>query len=289
MSNVGLFIGKSMRKEKREQDGVMHVYFRGNGRYMVFYDDEDNFELLMRMGKFCRKFGSKVYEFALMGNHAHFLIETSGVTELMTEVLKTYSRWYNKKYKNSNKVFATPFSSACKHTEEWVLQTSAYILQNPVKAGMCSKVEFYRWNSAAFHFREEEKVIHIGKGHFKLLSEFIEVDTNFVDSYFKGYKEFIEFANYNPVLLGNIIPQRSMWEISTMERLNGEVQHMLNGRMVNNLSRDELCELIISVSKRTCCKMMQLASLLHVDYGFVKQCFLKASLENSNKDNSIER
>lgn len=272
---LGLFIGKSMRKVKREQEGVMHVYFRGNGRYTVFYDDEDNLELLRRMDKFAKKFGSKVYDFALMGNHAHFLIETHSVTELMTEVLKSYSRWYNTKYKNSNKIFATPFSSACKHTENWVLETCAYILQNPVKAGMCGKVEYHRWNSAAFHFKDEQKHYYIGKAHFQLLSNIIELDTSFVDKYFENYSEFLKFANYNPVLLSSILPNNAMWETSTMQRINAEINVVLDGRIVNNLKKDELAELIIDVAKRTNCRMSQIASLLHVDYSFVKECFAK--------------
>lgn len=264
-----------MRKEKRIQKGIMHVYFRANGRYTVFYDDEDNLELLRRVNKFAKRFGSKIYDYALMGNHAHFLIETNGVTELMRESLKSYSRWYNKKYKHSNKIFATPFSSACKSTENWVLETCAYILQNPVKAGMCGRVEYYRWNSCAFHFKDEQKKIFIGKTHFKLLSETIEVETSFVDNYFKGYNEFLQFANYNPVHFSRIVPGNSKWESCTMERLAAEVKKLLDGKLVNNLSREEISELIVSVRNRTNCKMLQIASILHVDYKFVKECLAK--------------
>lgn len=264
-----------MKKEKRIQEGVMHVYFRANGRYTVFYDDEDNLELLRRINKFAKKFGSRIYEFALMGNHAHFLIETGGVTELMRETLKSYSRWYNIKYKHSNKIFATPFSSACKKTEDWILETSAYILQNPVKAGMCSRAEYYRWSSCAFHFMEEKKRIFVGKAHIKLLCETIEVDTTVIDKYFKGYDDFLEFANYNPVLLSRIVPVESKWESCTMERLTKEVNKVLSGRMVNNLSMEEIAELIVEIKNRTNCKMMQLASILHADYKFVKECLQK--------------
>ncbi len=260
----------------------MHVYFRANGRYTVFYDDDDNLELLRRMDKFAKKFGSKVYDFALMGNHAHFLIETYGVTELMTEVLKSYSRWYNTKYKNSNKVFATPFSSACKTTENWVLETCAYILQNPVKAGMCGRVEFYRWSSAAFHFKEEKKRYYMGLGHYKLLSEIIGVDTSFVDRYFENYEDFLKFANYNPVLFSSVVPERAKWESRTIESIMSEIRCVLNGRTLNNLSRDELVELIVSVAEKTNCKMMQLASLLHVDYKFVRDCYYKFRREDLN-------
>ena len=136
-----------------------------------------------RSAKFAKKFDSKIMEFALMGNHAHFLVNTRCVTELMRETLKSYSRWYNKKYKNSNKVFKTPFSSSCKREESWILESSAYILLNPVKAGMCRRVEEYNWSSTAFHFRDEGKHINIGYRQYLRLCEVIEIDTNLIDKY----------------------------------------------------------------------------------------------------------
>lgn len=249
------------------------MYFRANGRYTVFYDDEDNLELLRRMDKFAKKFGSKVMEFALMGNHAHFLVNTQGVTELMRETLKSYSRWYNKKYKNSNKVFNTPFSSACKRSDEWVLDSSAYILLNPVKAGMCSRVENYNWSSSCYHFPDDKKRhIPIGYGQYLRLMQAIEVDTSFVDRYFKSYREYLNYVNLNPVVKSSIVPYNSKWEANTTTSLTAITQKLLGGRILNMLNKDEIRVLIIDLYKHTGCKMLQIASILHVDYSFVKEC-----------------
>ena len=262
-----------MNKKIREQEGIIHVYFRANGRYTVFYDDEDNLELLRRMDKFAKKFGTRVMEFALMGNHAHFLVNTLGVTELMRETLKSYSRWYNKKYKNSNKVFNTPFSSACKRNDEWVLNSSAYILLNPVKAGMCGRVENYNWSSACYHFPDEKRRhVPIGYRQYLRLQEAIEVDTNFVDRYFKNYREYLEYVNFNPVVKSSIVPNYSKWEANTTSSLTTMTQKLLGGRILSMLNRDEMKELIIDLYRHTGCKMLQIASILHIDYTFVKEC-----------------
>lgn len=268
-----------MNKRRREQEGIIHVYFRANGRYTVFYDEEDNLELLRRIDKFAKKFDSKIMEFALMGNHAHFLVNTHCVTELMRETLKSYSRWYNKKYKNSNKVFKTPFSSTCKREDSWILESSAYILLNPVKAGMCRRVEEYKWNSAAFHFRDERKYISIGYRQYLKLCEAIEIDTELIDKYFKNYHEFIEYVNFNPVVKSSVITSDSKWESITIENLMFVVRKLLNGRILNSLNTEEIKELITAVYAHTGCKMLQIASILHVDYKFVKQC-----LRNKNSE-----
>lgn len=268
-----------MRKGKREQEGIMHVYFRANGRYTVFYDDEDNLKLLKIIGEYAKKYDSVVMDFALMVNHAHFLIKTECVTKLMRESLKNYSRWYNKKYKNSNKLFHTPFSSACKHTEEWVLESCAYILQNPVKAKMCSKVEQYKWSSVYFHFRNYQNKFIADKKILNKISEVIDISTEFVDRYFKDYNDFLSFANYNPIMLSKVVPKKSMWEISTFEKLSGELDRVLNGRMVNNLTKEEVVKLIVHLKNYTTCNMLQISSLLHVDYSFVKNCIKKLGIE----------
>lgn len=264
---------KKMRKEKREQEGIMHVYFRANGRYTVFYDDEDNLQLLRKMYKYAQIYNTRILEYALMGNHAHFLIETSCVTLFMREALKSYSRWYNRKYKNSNKVFATPFSSACKRTEEWMLESSAYILQNPQKAGMVIHVEDYKWNSVLFHFPDDDKRTHIDPVLAKRIKEAIRVDTTLVDKFFNNFKEFLIFMNNNPVAFSKVIPEKSKWEICTLEKLSSEVNRLLDGKMLNNLSKEELVNLIVELKHSTNAPMLYIASVLHVDYKFVKQCF----------------
>lgn len=253
----------------------MHVYFRANGRYTVFYDDEDNFELLRRMDKFAKVYESTILEFALMGNHAHFLVNTPCVTKFMREALKSYSRWYNKKYKNSNKVFATPFSSACKRSDEWILMSSIYILQNPVVAGVCARVEDYRWSSALMHFKDNRKFIPIGYKNYLQLCSCIDVDTSFIDSMFDNYDAFLDSANRDSVLRSAVIPKNSKWELWPMERLSAEVGRLLKGRILNNLSKEELKELIVTMDRETNCRMMHISSLLHVDYSFVKRCLKK--------------
>ena len=259
-----------MKKDKREQEGVMHVYFRANGRYTVFYDDEDNLELLYRMCKFADKYDTRIMEFALMVNHAHFLVNTGGVTQFMREALKSYSRWYNAKYKNSNKIFHTPFSSATKKSEQWALESSVYILQNPVKAHMCNQVEDYKWSSATLHFPDRKYSDNRKWITRKRIEEVITVDTSFVDSYFKDYEEFLKFANYNPINFSSVIPKDSFWQTSTFENLYAEYLKIMNGRILNNLSKSELKEVVLSLRARTNAKMLQIASLLHVDYKFVR-------------------
>ena len=81
---------------------------------------------------------------------------------------------------------------------------------------------------------------------------------------------YLEFANYNPVLFSSIVPKSAHWQISTFENLYAEYQRILNGRILNNLTKNEIKDLVIQLKQRTNAKMIQIASLLHVDYKYVR-------------------
>ena len=80
-----------------------------------------------------------------------------------------YAKWYNKKYGLSDKLFKTPFGSACKNTEFSLFYNTLYILNNPIKAGICSHPADYKWSSYHFHFSKKNP-----------LASIIDVDTSFL-------------------------------------------------------------------------------------------------------------
>ena len=96
----------------------IHVAFRGNAKFAVFYDDEDKTTLLKFLQIALYENNSTLYEFCIMTNHCHLMLQTECLTKLMTVFLREYSRWHNKKYKLSEKLFGTPFLSAPQYTED---------------------------------------------------------------------------------------------------------------------------------------------------------------------------
>lgn len=256
--------GSEMRK-KRVQEGIIHVYVRGNGRFRVFYDDEDCIIFLKKCDRFARKHNTKILEFVLMINHVHLLVQTYNLSIFMKELLHSYSVWYNRKYKHSNKIFRTPFSSVNKKSEEWILQNSIYILQNPVKSDLVTKAEAYTWSSFLFHFPDKDKRIR------NRLEKYIVIETLLVDSFFKNYIEFSK--NVNTVIkdFGSPGVRNGCWEKISYSDLSRIATEYIKPRKFSELSVQQVDELILYLAGNTNASLVNIASLVHENYDYVRK------------------
>lgn len=259
-----------MRK-KRVQEGIIHVYVRGNGRFRVFYDDEDCIIFLKKCDRFARKHNTKILEFVLMINHVHLLVETYALSIFMKEFLHSYSLWYNRKYKHSNKIFRTPFSSVDKKSEEWVLQNSIYILQNPVKANLTAKVEAYTWSSLLFHFSDKDKRIK------NRLEKYIAIETSLVDSFFESYVEFSKYVNTVIKDFKSLGIKNGCWEKISYSELSRITIEYIKPRKISELSIQQVDDLILYLAKNTNASLINIASLVHENYDYVKKLVRRTS------------
>ncbi len=99
--------------------------------------------------RYCR-----LYAFVLMTNHFHLLAlgETySGVSGLMQSVGRRYVRYVNGLYCRTGTLFEGRFKSSLVDSECYLLTCMRYIEFNPVRAGMVTKPEGYRWSSHRHH------------------------------------------------------------------------------------------------------------------------------------------
>lgn len=138
-------------RTKREwfPGSIYHVMARGNYRQNIVQDNADRI-CFMNMMQYCiRKYDGTLHAFVLMDNHYHWLLQTGNVPiwELMHSFGWSYSTYYNQKYEKSGHLFQNRYKSCIVKAEPYFLQTSRYIHLNPVKAGMVSSPEQYRWSS----------------------------------------------------------------------------------------------------------------------------------------------
>lgn len=124
-----------------------HVFVRGIGRRLLFEDDNDNrcfFALLARADKAA----VRIHAWALMGNHAHLLLEGTpkDIASFMNGVLSSYARHYNARYDSVGHVFQGRYGRKIIDDDAQFLTVLRYIHQNPVKAGLTPTCE-YSWSS----------------------------------------------------------------------------------------------------------------------------------------------
>lgn len=253
---------KSSNKLRRVQSGNIHVCFRGNNRNIVFYDDQDYIELLLRCNRFAIKYNTKVIAFILMHNHAHFQLITNKLTDFMRVFLNSYSRWYNTKYRMSGQVFSSPFISYCKFSDEWSKKSIAYILNNPVKASVCANPRDYLWSSYHFYFGRRNPLIN-----------YIDVDKSYVEEQFK--------SRYS---LDLAISGESAIEIERHENFTNSRENILYTEVIKHfnklmeektwlsLSKEECKIIIVALRNNTGASYRQIAGITHESWEFVRRC-----------------
>ena len=90
-----------------------------------------------------------VHALCLMTNHFHVSIETenTNISKIMQKLLHLYASEVNNKYDYTGHVFEGRYTSCLIEDERYFLEVSRYIHLNPVKAGMVTAPQDYRYSS----------------------------------------------------------------------------------------------------------------------------------------------
>lgn len=137
---------------KKSESNIYHIMLRGINRQVIFQDDEDS-EKYLQCLEVCKTIsGFTLHAYCLMGNHLHLLIKEQRETleQIFKRVGVRYVYWYNWKYKRTGHLFQDRFKSEPVNDDAYFLAVLRYILQNPVKAGLCGHPADYRWSSYGF-------------------------------------------------------------------------------------------------------------------------------------------
>ena len=134
------------------QIGVpQHVIQRGNNREKCFTSDNDRQFYLNCLFEYSAKYDVDILAWVLMTNHVHLLCTSQldgGISKMMQSIGRKYVRYYNKVNERTGTLWEGRFKSTAVETERYFIEVHKYIEFNPVKAGIVSKPEDYKWSSA---------------------------------------------------------------------------------------------------------------------------------------------
>ena len=111
-----------------------------------------------------------------MGNHFHLFMRFSSETigQVFKRIGSKYVYWYNIKYLRKGHLFQDRFNSEPVEDDSYFLTVIRYIHQNPVKAGLCKKLEDYRYSSYN-EYLEEPQIVDVEQAFSLMKKEsFIE-------------------------------------------------------------------------------------------------------------------
>jgi REP element-mobilizing transposase RayT len=131
-------------------EGIYHVTARGVARAPISHDDDDRRLFLVLLARAVRLESWACYVFCLMPNHYHLIVETPLVrlSSGLHGLNSVYAQAFNERHGRSGHLFGSRFASFVIRDEEHLHDACEYVLQNPVRAGLCDDAADWRWSGA---------------------------------------------------------------------------------------------------------------------------------------------
>ncbi len=92
----------------------------------------------------------EIVSYSMMPNHFHLLlrqVEDQGVSQFMSKITNSYTRYFNARNKRSGPLFSGTFKSSQALTPDQTLQVSAFIHMEPVRRGIVIDVSRFPFSS----------------------------------------------------------------------------------------------------------------------------------------------
>src|SRR5262245_27900595 len=129
---------------------TLHVVQRGRERCPCFSCARDRMRYLDALRECSRRQACAVHAYALMGNHVHLLITSErarGASRLVPDIAGSYARYLADEYGHEDPVWEDPYDASPVHARAHLLACMRYIEENPVRAGLASSPQAWRWSS----------------------------------------------------------------------------------------------------------------------------------------------
>jgi putative transposase len=125
------------------------VISRGNARGLVFVDDQDRRTFVELLARAVDRFGLVIYAYCLMSNHYHLVVETprGNLSAAMRHLNGCYAQYFNRRQARCGHVFQARFRSILVETDSYLLVLCRYVVANPVRAGLCERLDEWPWSS----------------------------------------------------------------------------------------------------------------------------------------------
>ena len=149
-----------MPRQAREHSGtgIYHVMLRDINRQDIFEDDEDYVMFIRILSGLSSRPSNDlkstictchIYAYCLMPNHVHLLLREKEweLKDIMKSIASSYVFYFNKKYGRIGHLFQDRFKSEPCDDMQYFFTLFRYIHQNPVKAGLVTDAEDYKYSS----------------------------------------------------------------------------------------------------------------------------------------------
>ena len=133
-----------------EPGGYYHITARGNNGADIVLDDEDRAAFVRLLARTAVRFGIHVRAWCLMSNHYHLILEapTGDVSRAVQYLNGVHARRFNRRHDRTGHLFRARFRATVLESERHLEAACAYVLLNPVRAGLVASTDDWRWADA---------------------------------------------------------------------------------------------------------------------------------------------
>lgn len=260
------------QKRKLSVTGIYHVIIRGNQKSKIFLKDIDKKKLLYILMAKKKVSNFSIYAYCIMNNHVHMLLNQhkEDISTIMKRINISYAVYYNKQYEKIGHVFQDRFKSKVVDNEPYLYTVFAYILNNPVKAGIVKNYHDYKWSSAKAYFDKNDNITDV---------DFIL--NSMCPDRVKARKMLNSFINRKETDESEIIDinneRQSRAELKSISDIKKFIIQFMLDNNINEqtiLNKDNILkrnELIRRLKKKTNLSVRDIADLLAVGRGIVQR------------------
>lgn len=140
-----------MASARDRSAGVHHVWVNATSHWDYFVDDVDRIAWLRLLVRVCARYDWTTLAFCQMTTHVHGLLSTPAATlaEGMRYLNREYSLDFNARHGRVGYLVRKRYGSRRIEDGSDLLAAYAYVVLNPVTAGVCRRPEDWRWCSYA--------------------------------------------------------------------------------------------------------------------------------------------
>jgi REP element-mobilizing transposase RayT len=126
-----------------------HAYARGVDRMAISRDDADRTAWVALLARTVRRFALTFHAYCLMPNHFHLVVESEldDLSRGMHHLNGLYAQRFNRRHERSGHLFQGRFGIRVIESEEYLHGACAYVVENPVRAGLCELPADWPWSA----------------------------------------------------------------------------------------------------------------------------------------------
>jgi len=129
-------------------NGIYHVVNRGIDDAPIYVDDTDRKTFLTLLGRVVADHDWTCHAFCLMTTHYHLIVETDqpNLSKGMRRLNGGYAQTFNARHNRRGHLFGSRYSVYVIDRENHFEKSCAYVLENPVRAGLCEQPSDWPWS-----------------------------------------------------------------------------------------------------------------------------------------------